>query len=345
MELQSVQVARAASSPVKAKITGKHRARWNQEMELDPALTALNQTVLPSGPGPFVLLGVPGLEALHAWLSVPVCLLYMAALAGKAFLLGLVVADKALRSPMYQLLGLLAAADLVLATSTVPKAPAVLWGLSGEISFGACLAQLFAAHAAFIAESSVLLAMAVDRYVAICQPLCYAAMLTQHVVGTVAVAAVTRGACVMAPSVALLQRLPYCGRRAMPQTYCEHMGVAWLACDDTRPNIWYGLATTLLYLALGTCVAHASVIVLFYTSALFSFLAHRFGCYTGPGHIHTLLANLYVVVPRALNPVVYRVRTRQITQRLRHLLRLCWTGAGSNMSQPVSPPAETIPWN
>ncbi|XP_023598805.1 LOW QUALITY PROTEIN: olfactory receptor 52D1-like [Trichechus manatus latirostris] len=339
-------------------------------MELDPALTALNQTVLSSGPRPFVLLGVPGLEALHAWLSVPVCLLYMAALAGNAFLLGLVVADKALRSPMYQLLGLLAAADLVLATSTVPKALAVLWGLSGEISFGACLAQLFVAHAAFIAESSVLLATAVDRYVAICQPLCYAAMLTQHVVGTVAVAAVTRGACVMAPSVALLQRLPYCGRWAMPQTYCEHMGVAWLACGDTRPNIWYGLATTLLYLvldlgligasyafilsavcrlpshagahpkALGTCVAHASVIVLFYTPALFSFLAHRFGRYTGPGHIHILLANLYVVVPRALNPVVYRVQTRQITQQLRHLLRLCWTGAGSNVGPEWSPPEE-----
>nr|XP_026256701.1 olfactory receptor 52D1-like [Urocitellus parryii] len=325
-------------------------------MELDPALPAVNQTVLVSAPGPFVLLGVPGLEALHAWLSVPVCLLYMAALVGNALLLGLVAVDKALRAPMYQLLGLLAAADLILATSTVPKALAVLWGLSGEISFGACLTQLFVAHVAFIAESSVLLAMAVDRYVAICQPLRYGALLTQRVVGIVAIAAVARGACVMVPPVVLLQRLPYCGQRALPHTYCEHMGVARLACGDTRPNIWYGLATTLLspcldlgligasyvlilravcrlpshgarYKALGTCGAHASVIVLFYTPALFSFLAHRFGHHTVPGHIHILLANLYVVVPPALNPVVYGVRTQQIAQRLRHLLLLFWAGA------------------
>ncbi|XP_006885716.1 PREDICTED: olfactory receptor 52D1-like [Elephantulus edwardii] len=329
-------------------------------MELDPALPALNHTVWPAGPGSFVLLGVPGLEPLHAWLSVPVCLLYMTALAGNALLLGLVAADKALQSPMYQLLGLLAVTDLILATSTVPKALAVLWGLSGEISFGACLAQLFVAHVAFIAESSVLLAMAVDRYVAICQPLRYAALLTQRVVGIVAVAAVTRGACVMAPPVALLQRLPYCGRRALPHTYCEHMGVARLACGDTRPNIWYGLATTLLSpvldlgligasyalilrsvcqlpshgarrKVLGTCVAHASVIILFYTPALFSFLAHRFGHHTVPGHVHILLANLYVVVPPALNPVVYGVRTQQITQRLRHLLRLCWSRSTRNV--------------
>ena len=75
-------------------------------MALDPVLATLNRTVLLPGPGPFVLLGVLGLEALHAWLSVPVCPLYMAAVAGNALLLGLVAADKTLRAPMYQLLGL-----------------------------------------------------------------------------------------------------------------------------------------------------------------------------------------------------------------------------------------------
>ncbi|XP_014448778.1 olfactory receptor 52D1-like [Tupaia chinensis] len=338
-------------------------------MELDSALRTLNQSMLFSGPGPFVLLGVPGLEALHAWISVPVCVLYVAALSGNALLLGLVVADKAFRTPMYQLLGLLAATDLILATSTVPKALAVLWGLSGEISFGACLTQLFVAHVAFIAESTVLLAMAMDRYVAICQPLRYGALLTQRVVGTVAVAAVARGACVMTPPVVLLQRLPYCGQRVLPHTYCEHMGVARLACGDTRPNVWYGLATTLLSpvldlgligasyalilhavchlpshgarsKALSTCGAHASVIALFYTPALFSFLAHRFGRYTVPSHIHILLANLYMVVPPALNPVVYGVRTQQIAQRLRHLLHLCWTGSMRKVSPEMASPQE-----
>lgn len=134
-------------------------------------------------------------------------------------LLGLVAVDTALQAPMYQLLGLLEAADLILATSTVPKALAVLQGLLDEISFGGCLAQLFVAHVAFIAESSVLLATAVDHYVAVCLPLCYGALLSQRMVGIVAVAAVTRGACVMAPSVVLLQRLPFYGHWVLPHTY------------------------------------------------------------------------------------------------------------------------------
>lgn len=128
-----------------------------------------------------------------------------------------------------------------------------------------------------------------------------------------------------------------------------------------RPNICYGLATTLLspardlgltgasYALILQAVcrlpshgarrkAHASVITLFYTPALFSFLAHRFGRHTVPGHIHILLANLYVVVPPALNPVVYGAQTQQIAQRLRHLLRLCWAGAVGGWGLRGPPP-------
>lgn len=102
-------------------ILRRDRARWDHERQLDSIRPTLNQIALLSGPGPFILLGLPGEEALHAWISVPMCLLYMAALAGNALLLGLVAADKTLQAPMYQMLGLLAATKLVLAISTVPK--------------------------------------------------------------------------------------------------------------------------------------------------------------------------------------------------------------------------------
>ncbi|XP_001374527.3 olfactory receptor 52D1-like [Monodelphis domestica] len=330
-------------------------------MEPGPKLFLLNLTTLTldpnSGPGPFVLLGIPGLEGAHAWLSVPICLLYLVAIIGNSLLLVLMAVDPAFHAPMYQLLGMLAAADLVLSTATVPKALSVLWGFSGEISFGACLAQLFFAHVAFVAESSVLLTMALDRYLAICWPLHYGTLLTPRVVGAAGVVALVRGMCVMAPPIVLLQKLPYCGRRAIPHTYCEHMGVARLSCGDTQVNIWYGLATTLLspvldaglialsyafilraifrlpsrgarHKALSTCGAHAGVIFLFYVPALFSFLTHRFGRHTVPGHVHILLANLYVVIPPALNPIVYGIRTRCIAERILHWLAPGRVGVG-----------------
>uniref|UniRef100_A0A6I8N3I8 Olfactory receptor n=2 Tax=Ornithorhynchus anatinus TaxID=9258 RepID=A0A6I8N3I8_ORNAN len=299
-------------------------------------------------PASFLLQGIPGLEGLHLWLSIPTCLMYILALLGNSALLFLILLDRNLHTPMFLFLAMLAGADLALSTSTVPKTLSVLWALSQEISFHACLAQMFFVHVTFIAESTILLAMAFDRYMAICRPLHYPAILTTAVTGRIGLAALGRALCVMVPTIFLLERLPYCGHRRMPHTYCEHMGIARLACAPIGVNIWYGLTTTLLspgldvmlistsyglilhavfqlpsrdakLKALGTCGAHFCVILLFYLPALFSFFAHRFGQGI-PLHVHVLLANLYVLLPPMLNPIIYGVKTKPIWERMVRLL-------------------------
>ncbi|XP_009632582.1 olfactory receptor 52B2-like [Egretta garzetta] len=309
-------------------------------------MAARNQTSLQ--PASFLLLGMAGLEDQHAWLSVPFCLMYITALLSNLILLIAIVTERSLHKPMYLFLAMLAVADLVLSSSTVPKALSVFWSLSKEISFRACLTQMFFIHLSFVAESTVLLAMAFDRYVAICSPLRYATVFTHSVVAKVGLAAIARSFCVMFPTIFLLQRLPYCRHRVMPHTYCEHMGIARLACADISINIWYGFATTLLcpgvdvvligvsYVlilravfrlsskdaqrkAVGTCSSHACVIFVFYTPAFFSFFTHRFG-HNVPHHVHILLANLYVLLPPMLNPIIYAMKNKLIREKVSQVL-------------------------
>ncbi|NWH73531.1 O52B2 protein, partial [Piaya cayana] len=309
------------------------------------AMDELNESSFD--PITFVLTGIPGMEGSHVWLSVPFCLMYVAAVVSNGVVLFAIATERSLHQPMYLFLAMLAVSDLTLSTATVPEMLAIFWLGAREVSFDACVAQMFLTHFAFIVESSVLLAMAFDRYVAVCRPLRYSATLTPRVVGKMAGAAVLRGFCIMFPPIFLLKRLPYCGHNVMPHTYCEHMGIARLACADIRANVWYGLTTALLssgldavliavsyalilravfrlpsrearLKTLSTCGSHLCVILLFYAPAFFSFLAHRFGRRV-PGHVHVLLANLYVVVPPMLNPIVYGARTRQIRERVARL--------------------------
>ncbi|NXS88060.1 O52B2 protein, partial [Erpornis zantholeuca] len=305
-----------------------------------------------STPATFILTGIPGMEQLHVWISIPFCSMYLAALLGNAVLLFTIWAERSLHQPMYLFLCMLAIADLTLSTTAVPKMLALFWFRAREISFGACLTQMFFLHFTSLAESVILLAMALDRFVAICFPLHYGVLLTPSAVAKAGLAALLRSFCIIFPCVFLVRRLPFCGHNVIPHTYCEHMGIARLACADISANIWYGLvvpftaglldllliaasyASILLALsrvpsgsarhkALHTCGSHLCVLLLFYVPAAFTALAQRFGRGIPPG-VHILLANLYVLFPPLLNPIVYGVRTRQIRDRVLKVL-LCPT--------------------
>lgn len=293
-----------------------------------------------SNPSTFILMGVPGLEDLHIWISIPFSLMYVVALLGNILTLFIIKTKPVLHEPMFYFLSMLAVTDLILSTSTLPKMLGIFWFSSHEIDFHACLTQMFFIHAFSAVESGLLVAMALDRYVAICNPLRHTSILTNSVVIQVGVVALLRGLVLMTPHPFLVGMWPYCRTNVVPHTYCEHMAVVKLACADITINSLYSLAVIMFIVGtdvtcislsyvhifravfnlpskdarlktLSTCGSHVCVILTFYIPALFSFLIHRFSAQI-PRHIHILLANMYLLVPPMLNPIIYGVRTKQI---------------------------------
>ncbi|XP_069827959.1 olfactory receptor 52K1-like [Dendropsophus ebraccatus] len=293
---------------------------------------------------PFFLAGVPGLEDVHGWIALPVSFMYFVSLLSNFCVLLIIKTEPSLHQPMYLFLSMLLFTDLVQSNSTVPKVLFIFWFNNREISFECCLVQMFFVHSFSIMNSSVLLAMAFDRYVAVCHPLRYVTILTTPLIMKIGILVVMRGTVLMIPHLLLLRWLPFCRSHSIEQTYCEHMAVAKLACADIRINDAYGLfvalsvalidfvfiatSYTLIVRAVlrlpsrearykvgNTCVTHICVILVAYIPALFSFLSHRYAEHMVVS-TQVILSNLYLLFPPMLNPIIYGISTKEIQKNV-----------------------------
>ncbi|XP_044853610.1 putative olfactory receptor 52P1 [Mauremys mutica] len=305
-------------------------------------MAAFNLT--PSDLSTFILTGIPGLEAAHIWISIPFSTFYIISLLGNFMVLFVVGKEETLHKPMYLLLCMLALTDISTSTSVVPKALCIFWFNLRGITVSGCLTQMFFLHTVSAMHSAVLVTMAFDRYIAICNPLRYATILTNTRIAKLGLVGLIRSVLFILPTPLLLSRLPFCSNYIIPHTYCDHIAVAKISCGDITDNRMYGLVIALVVIgldltlialsyaliiravlrisskkahqkALNTCTAHICVILTSYTPFLFSNLTHRFGQGIAP-HIQIIMANLYFLIPPMLNPIIYGVKTKELREKV-----------------------------
>ncbi|XP_039363169.1 olfactory receptor 52N4-like [Mauremys reevesii] len=298
----------------------------------------------PSDSSTFILMGIPGLEAAHIWISTPFSMFYIIGLLGNFTVLFVVGKEKTLHKPMYLLLCMLAFTEITTSTSVVPKALFIFWFNLKGITVAGCLTQMFFLHTGSMMHSAVLVTMAFDHYVAICTLLRYDTILTNARIAKLGLVGLIRTILFILPLPLLPSRQPFCANRNIPHTYCDHMAVAKMSCGDITVNRTYGLVMAFIVIgldlmlvalsygliiravlrinskeahqkALNTCTAHIGVMLMSYPSFFFSTLTYRFGQGIAP-HIHIILANLYLLLPPVLDPVIYGVKTKELRDKV-----------------------------
>ncbi|XP_074836196.1 olfactory receptor 51G2-like [Carettochelys insculpta] len=292
----------------------------------------------------FLLTGIPGQEDIHLWISVPFCFIYVISIIGNSVILFIIKRDPSLHEPMYVFLSMLALTDLGLLTSTMPTILGTFLFNFREISFQACFAQLYFIHSLSLIESSVLLLMAFDRFVAIRDPLRYASILTLPRIAKMGLVCVLRGLVLIFPFPFLLKRFRYCRDNILSHSYCLHQDVMKLACADITVNNIYGMLTALFtfgmdsllifvsYMmilktvlsvaspteslrALNTCVSHLCAVLLFYIPDIGLAVTHRFGN-SSSLFLQVLMGYIYLLAPPLINPIVYSVKSKHLRARI-----------------------------
>ncbi|XP_078515190.1 olfactory receptor 52E4-like [Lissotriton helveticus] len=307
---------------------------------LNPEIIMLPFNYTGFTPPSFILLGFPGLEAIHIWFAPPLLVMYMVTLLGNSTLLLAIKTVETLHKPMYLLISFLSCSDLVLSSCILPKMLGIFLFSAGEISFSACFFQMFLIHVFAGVESGILTAMAFDRFVAVCIPLRYTALLPNSTIVKMAIVCLGRPALIVIPLLLLAIRLTFCSRY-VPHSFCEHIAVAKLSCNDITLNSAYGLAITLSVgcvdlpcialsyfqilrtvlrfpkradrvKAFSTCTAHVSVMSLFYIPLTFSLAMHRALNASIPLYVHIIVVNCYLLLPPVANPLIYGVNMKEI---------------------------------
>ncbi|XP_077015497.1 LOW QUALITY PROTEIN: olfactory receptor 5V1-like [Tamandua tetradactyla] len=295
----------------------------------------------------FIILGFSNLNELQFLLFTIFMLTYISTLGGNVFIILVSVVDPCLHNLMYYFLGNLAFLDICYTTNNVPQMMVHLLSEKKSISYGGCVAQLFAFIFFVGSECLLLAAMAYDHYIAICKPLRYSAIMNKVLYSQLAVSCWTGGFLNSVVHTVLTYCLPFCGNNQINYFFCDIPPLLILSCGDTSVNklallsigVVIGwtpfLCIILSYLyifstilrihsserrheAFSTCASHLVIVLLYYGSAVFTYV-HRISTYSLEKD--RLISVLYSVVTPMLNPLIYTLRKKDIKDAVKAMGR------------------------
>ncbi|KAM6202875.1 olfactory receptor-like protein OLF3 [Rhynchocyon petersi] len=294
----------------------------------------------------FILLGLSSHWGTQVSLFVLFLVMYLMTVLGNILIVLLIRLDSRLHTPMYFFLTNLSIVDVSYATSIVPQLLVHLLSEHKVIPYLSCAAQLFFSLGLGGIEFLLLAVMAYDRYVAVCDPLRYSAIMHGGLCTRLAVSSWVGGSINSLLHTAITFQLPMCTDKVIDHISCETLAIIRLACVDTSSNeiaimvssiillmtpfclvllSYIRIISTILKIqssegrrkAFNTCGSHLTVVTMCYGVTIFTYIQPH----SSPSVLQEKLISLfYAILTPMLNPMIYSLRNKEVKGAWQKLL-------------------------
>ncbi|XP_046499049.1 olfactory receptor 10AG1-like [Equus quagga] len=294
----------------------------------------------------FILFGFSDVPDLQGFLFGVFLIMYVIILMGNGLIIIITNVDPSLHTPMYFFLRNFSSLEICYVSVTVPRLLIDLCRQKRNISFLTCAVQMYFFLVLGATECFILMAMAYDRYVAICNPLLYPLIMNNRLCSQLAAGCWISGIPVHIGFTYQLFSLPFCGSNLLNHFFCDIPPVLELACGDTFMtqiltymvavlvvNIpfmlilgsYVNIISTILKLpsatgrakAFSTCSSHLMVVALFFGSGIITYMRPKSSHLKG---MDKFLSLFYTIVTPMLNPIIYCLRNKDVMVALRKFL-------------------------
>ncbi|XP_003360624.1 olfactory receptor 6C74 [Sus scrofa] len=295
----------------------------------------------------FILLGLTDDPQLQVVIFLLLFVTYMLSVAGNLTIITLTLLDSHLKMPMYFFLRNFSFLEISFTTVCIPKFLVSMATGDRTISYNNCAAQLFFTILLGATEFFLLAAMSYDRYVAICKPLHYTAIMSGRVCHFLIFASWLAGFIIIFPPLLVGLQLDFCAANTVDHFFCDVSPILQLSCTDTDKvelmMLFSAILTLLVTLVLvilsytniimtilkipssqkrkkafSTCSSHMVVVSISYGSCIFMYVKpsakERVSLNKGIALLSTSVAPM-------LNPFIYTLRNRQVKDAFKHMIK------------------------
>ncbi|XP_028641446.1 olfactory receptor 5D18-like [Grammomys surdaster] len=296
----------------------------------------------------FTLLGFSDYPELKVPLFLVFLIIYQVTVVGNIGMILMIRINPKLHTPMYFFLSHLSFVDFCYSSIIAPKMLVNLISKDKTISFIECIVQYFLFCVFVVTEAFLLVVMAYDRFVAICNPLLYTVVMSQKLCVTLVVGSYAWGlTCSLTLTCSTIQ-LSFHSVNRIDHFFCEFSSLLALSSSDTRISqlllfvfaTFNAVSTLLLILlsylfivvtvlkmhsasgrrkAFSTCASHLAAITIFHGTILFLFCVPN----SKNSRLTVKVGSVfYTVVIPMLNPLIYSLRNKDVQDTIEKIITM-----------------------